>query len=95
MQVQNACPQCRSDQGFKKGHKLVRQLLSQVLLCCPNKKFHGEANGICDVVLKYEEMVVHLKKKCPFRIVKCQTESCSYSDFARSMPMHEAACRST
>ena len=59
--VKDQCPQCRS-KGFKKGHKLVRQLLDQVIMGCPNKKFHNDANGVCEVVLKFSDMKMHLDK---------------------------------
>ena len=70
----------------------MRQLLDEVILSCPNKKFHGEASGICEAVLKFAEMKVHLETKCPFRIVECRHKDCFYHDFARTISLHEASC---
>ena len=66
--------------------------MNQIIVSCPNKKYHGDANGICEVVLTYADMLVHLEMKCPMRIVKCSEDDCAYYDFARNIAAHESTC---
>ena len=80
------CPnKCPEPWQLRNPHKLIRSAISQLKFQCPN------ANNGCEELVSIQSVDAH-ENSCPYQLVQCPHEGCSFQGLRNVMDRHLEEC---